>query len=197
LEPNSDEDDINLVFAGNIGEMQSIDTIVKAAKEIQDMCMDSQPTATTHFHIVGDGSALEKNINLAKDFGLKNITFHGRHPLEDMPKFYDMADAFVVTLKNDEFISYTLPGKIQSYMASGKPIIGAINGETAIMINESCCGLSCDAEDYEALVKIILQFAEDKENRQKYGDCSKAYYESNFSSDSFFSNLINYLSIES
>ena len=193
LKSNSDSNDINLVFAGNIGEMQSIDTIVKAAMEIHELNISNHPLPKIHFHIVGDGSALEKNINLANDYGLKSITFHGRHPLEDMPKFYNMADAFLVTLKNDEFISYTLPGKIQSYMAYGKPIIGSINGEAAIVINESKCGLCCNAEDYKELAKIILKFAEEKENRQKYGDCSSAYYKANFSSESFFTNLIGYL----
>lgn len=190
-------DEINLVFAGNIGEMQSIDTIIKSCKEILEMQKNNYDLQKITFHIIGDGSALEKNIHLAKELGISNINFHGRHPLEDMPLFYNLADAFLVTLRNDEFISYTLPGKIQSYMASGKPIIGAINGETAFVINQSGCGLCCDAEDYKSLAKIILQFASEKENRQKFGDCSRSYYEANFSADSFFTNLISYLQIRS
>ncbi|MBR0599540.1 glycosyltransferase family 4 protein [Sinanaerobacter chloroacetimidivorans] len=180
------ENNINLVFAGNVGEMQSVETIIEAAKHLESC-------SNIHFHIVGDGSASERCIQMAKDLSVKNITFHGRHPLEEMPYFYEMADAFLVTLKKNEFISYTLPGKVQSYMAAGKPLLAAIDGEVSEVIKDAECGLCCPAEDDEGLAEIILEFAQDKENRRKYGDCSKAYYEKNFSSEAFFSSLISYL----
>ena len=176
----------NLVFAGNTGEMQSMDTIMKAADRVKDH-------PDIHFHIVGDGSALDRIKLQAAELKLPNITFHGRHPLEDMPKFYDMADAFLVTLKRDEFISYTLPGKIQSYMAAGKPILAAIDGEATDVIREADCGLCCPSEDDKGLAEIIMQFSTDKENRRKYGGNAKAYYEMNFSSEAFFRSLLEYL----
>lgn len=183
---NSGSDMTNLVFAGNLGEMQSLETIIKAASHVK-------LNKNIHFHIVGDGSALNRSKGMAHDLKLENITFYGRHPLEEMPRFYDMADAFLVTLKKDEFISYTLPGKVQSYMASGKPILAAIDGETADVIREAGCGLCCDAEDDKGLADLILRFSEDKENRRKYGDCAKAYYQSNFSSEAFFQTFLSIL----
>ena len=110
--------EVDLVFAGNIGAVQSVETIVKAAENLRDH--------SVHFHIVGSGTDLERLQELAR--GLDNITFYGRRPLEEMPKFYAKADAMLVTLQADPVLSLTLPGKVQSYMAVGKPIIGAING---------------------------------------------------------------------
>lgn len=181
--PTLNHTGMNLVFAGNIGEMQSMDTIIKAA----DLHKDNSDIL--HFHIVGDGSALEKSIALAKNLSLTNVTFHGRHPLEDMPKYYDMADAFLVTLKKDPFISYTLPGKIQSYMAAGKPILAAIDGEAYETIRASGCGLCCSAEDFKGLADIITEFSKNKSNHRIMGDCAKAYYDANFSEASFFKSL--------
>lgn len=177
---------INLVFAGNVGEMQSIDTIIKAAELLKE-------NSDIHFHIVGDGSALNKSITLAKNLCLTNITFHGRHPLEDMPKYYNMADAFLVTLKKDPFISYTLPGKIQSYMAAGKPILAAIDGEAYETILAAGCGLCCPAEDFKGLADIISAFSNNKSNHRVMGDCAKAYYNKNFSEMSFFKSLLSLL----
>ncbi len=180
-------ENVNLLFAGNVGEMQSVETIIKAADLLRNR-------SGIHFHIVGDGSSLEKNVHLAKILRLTNITFHGRFPLDEMPKFYSMADAFLVTLKKDAFISYTLPGKVQSYMASGKPILASIDGEAFDVINESGCGLCCEAENFEAFSKIIIQFAEEKiESRRKYGDSAKTYYNNNFSAESFMRSLLNIL----
>ena len=66
-----------------------------------------------------------------------------------------MADAMLVTLKADEILSLTLPGKVQSYMAVGKPIIGAINGETKSIIEDAKCGYCGKAEDAEELAENI------------------------------------------
>ena len=98
------------------------------------------------------------------------------------------ADAMLVTLKNDSMISSTLPGKVQSYMISGKPIIGAINGETKYIINEAKCGLCCDAEDYKELANLIVQFCESDE-KELMAINSYDYYYKNYSKDGFLSTL--------
>lgn len=177
---------IDLVFAGNLGEMQSLDTIIKAAGRLR-------ANEDIRFHFVGDGSAMERSKQLASRLNPENIFFHGRHPLGDMPRFYAMADAFLITLKRDDFISYTLPGKVQSYMAAGKPILAAIDGETAEVIREANCGLCCAAEDEEALAGIILQFSQERAHHRTYGENAKAYYDANFSSEAFFQKLLQVL----
>ncbi|WP_180955023.1 glycosyltransferase family 4 protein [Bacillus sp. V3-13] len=178
--------EINLVFAGNIGEMQSVETIIYAANELKQ-------EQSIKFHIVGDGSSRDKCEQLAAQFKLSNVIFHGQHPITEMPKFYNMADAFLVTLKSNKIISYTLPGKVQSYMASGKPIIGAIDGETKLVINDAQCGICGSAEDYKELAKNIRKFAAEKEMHLTYGQNGKRYYNANFSKTVFFEKLNNSL----
>lgn len=171
----------NFVFAGNIGDMQSVETIIKAANELK----------THHsitFHIVGDGSRLEACKQLADRFGLANVIFHGRRPVEEMPYFYNMADAMLITLKNNKALSYTLPGKIQSYMAAGRPVIGAINGETRYVIKDADCGLCCNAEDYEKLAKLILQFC-NSDSKAQMAINAKNYYIENYSKERFMARL--------
>lgn len=171
----------NFVFAGNIGEMQSVETIVRVASELRNH------TPIT-FHIVGDGSKLEECKLLSKNLGLHNIIFYGRKHLNDMPKYYGMADAMLITLKDDEMISSTLPGKFQSYMAAGKPIIGAINGETNQVIKEAECGFCCEAENSKELANLILQFCRSSK-RDQMAINSYNYYCNNYSKERFFSVL--------
>jgi len=184
-------DKINLLFAGNIGEMQSVETILYAAKILQDKEKDN-----IHIHFVGDGSSFESCKELASNLSLKNITFHGRYQLEEMPRFYNMATAFIMTLKDNKEISYTLPNKVQSYLLAGKPIIASVNGESATVIKDANCGLVCPAEDHVALAGIITQFAEEKGKQIEYGLNAKKYYDQNFSIDSFFEKLLTYMEIE-
>lgn len=171
----------NFVFAGNIGAVQSVETIVRAAGEIRDR-------ADICLHVVGDGSQAETCRQLAGDLGLTNVVFHGRRPLEDMPEFYKMADAMLVTMKRDEFLSYTLPGKVQSYMAAGKPILGAVDGETRRVIDLSGCGYTCAAEDYREFAKILVAFAGD-EGKSRMGTNAADYYQEHFSKEHFLDSL--------
>ncbi|MHB1152796.1 MAG: glycosyltransferase family 4 protein [Eubacteriales bacterium] len=177
-----DKETIDLVFAGNIGVAQSIPTIIKAAKELKHI-------ENLRWHIIGDGSELTNCKVLTQELGLKSIIFYGQKAIEEMPKYYSMADAMLVTIINDSVLSLTLPGKVQSYLAAGKPIIGAANGETKRVISDARCGYCCDAEDYMGLASILLNFIQLKDVKN-FGFNAKEYYYKNFSKTQFIENLI-------
>lgn len=175
-----DSKNCNFVFAGNIGEVQSVETIIKAANELYN--------DNVFFHIVGEGSNLSDCIQLAESYALENIKFYGRKPLHEMPNIYATADAMLVTMKNDKNLSLTLPGKVQSYMAAGKPIIGSINGETRRVIDESGCGICCEAEDYKELALLIKEFC-DSNDKELMGERARNFYINNYSKKEFMCNL--------
>ena len=104
-----------------------------------------------------------------------------------MPKYYAMADAMLVTLYKNDVISKTLPGKVQTYMAAGKPIIGAIDGEAAWLINESQCGLCGEAENAEKLAENVREFM--TKDVQKFKKNAIEYSQKNFGKEEFFSRL--------
>jgi glycosyltransferase involved in cell wall biosynthesis len=179
----SREKHLNLTFAGNIGEVQSVETILQAARQLQD-----KPIT---FHVVGGGSDLERLQKLAADWKLKNVVFYGRRPVYEMPEFYAKADAMLVTLKADPVLSLTLPGKVQSCMAAGKPILGAVDGETARVIEEAGCGFCGRAEDAQQLAQNILRFME--ADKVKMGQNARNYYEQQFEKSKFIDTLENEL----
>lgn len=170
----------DFVFAGNVGITQSVETIVEAARLLEE-------TPGIRIHIVGGGVDLERCKELAR--GLPNITFYGRRPLEEMPKFYAMADALLITLVRDPVMSVNFPGKVQSYMAAGKPIIGAIDGETSRLIQEAGCGQCAPAEDAQALAQILQQAAQAPQAWKQYGENARNYYLENFRREIFLDTL--------
>lgn len=183
---SKDGEIVNLVFAGNIGEMQNVETIIKAANELKDF-------KNIKWHIIGEGSNRVHCEKMALELRLSNVKFYGQRPLAEMPNYYSMADAFLVTLKANKEISYTLPNKVQSYMIAGKPVIGAINGETRIVIDEAECGYCCEAEDYTALAKLIKEFALNKQEHNVLGSNARKYYKENFDKNIFFNKLLDFL----
>ena len=167
-----ENDTVDLMFAGNVGAAQSVKTIVEAARLTKE-------ETTLHWHIVGDGSELE---NLKKQAaGLTNITFNGRLPLEKMPEYYSMADAMIVTMEKNPVLSLTLPGKVQTYMAAGKPIVGAIDGETKLVIEEAKCGYVCGADDATKLAHLAKAFKPNEEMCKN----ARCFYEEHFAKNNF------------
>ncbi len=174
----------NLLFAGNVGTAQCVETIIAAAKILKNQKIV--------FHIVGDGIELEKIKKIAK--GLSSVIFYGRKPIEEMPKYYEMADAMLVTLTDDPIISLTLPGKVQTYMAAGKPIIGAANGETTLVLESAQGGYCGMAKDSRALAKNIINLIKSKKSIQ-IGENNKKFYLNTFSKEKFIFDLVNILKL--
>ena len=177
---DNDTKEYHFTFAGNIGSMQSVDTILEAAESLL-----GEPV---RFHIVGSGSELNNLQTYADTHDLSNVFFHGRQPLEKMPFYYKMSDAMLITLKADPVISLTLPGKVQTYMAAGKPIIGAVDGETNAVIHEANCGYCGAAGDAEELASNILKYLQD-ENKEQLGLRGKEYYDKHFSKTAFMKRM--------
>lgn len=174
---------INLTFAGNIGTAQSILTLAKAARFLAD-------DERFSIHVVGSGSEVETLKEFLACEGLDNVTLHGRLPLDEMPSIYASSDAMVATFQNGPLLGYTLPRKIQSYMASSKPILGAVIGEARRVIEEAGCGLCCDAEDAEGLASICRGLAAlSPAEREAMGMRGRSYYETRFSRETFLDTL--------
>ena len=181
LPPAPDHEGFSLVFAGNIGKVQDVQTFLKAADILRN-----EPL---RWHIVGDGSDYDACLLCAKSLQLDSIvTFYGRRPAAEMPAFYVMADAMLVSMRNDISVNDTLPGKVQSYMAAGKPILGSITGETPYIIEQAQCGFCAPPEDPEAFAQVVRAFMATP-NRQQMGENAQRYYQAHFTKEHHMNRL--------
>ena len=164
-----------IIFAGNIGAAQDVDSIIKSALLLKEKI-------DIHFIFLGDG----RNKEQLEDFVLKNdlnntVHFLGRFPIEAMKTFFEQADVLLVSLKDEMIFNLTVPAKLQAYMCAKKPILGMLNGEGAEIINEAKCGFSVDAGNFEGLAKIILEMQKmNIEDRLQLGSNGFSFYQENF-----------------
>lgn len=175
---------IDLMFAGNIGKAQSVDTIIRAAALLKD-------DPRFKFHIVGSGSELDNIKKLAAELKTENIVFYGQKPIKDMPNLYRIADAMLVTLEDKPYANMTIPGKVQSYMAVGKPVIGSINGSSSRFIINNNIGYFCPSGDHSALADLIKKL--DYEELKIIGKNAKEVYFRKYSKSIFVDRLIKHL----
>lgn len=148
----------NVIFTGNIGEAQDFPSIIDAAEILRG-------DSNIRWIIVGEGRManwLSTEVSARK---LDDVFFLvGSFPLDRMKSFYACADALLVSLKQDPIFSLTIPGKLQSYLSAGKPILAMLDGEGARIINESGAGLCSPpgnaqglADSVKKLVNMSLQ----------------------------------------
>ena len=168
----------NVLFAGNIGEAQDLPAVLVAAEILKD-------NTKIRWLIVGDGRKFNWLQNEVTRLGLrKNILLLGRYPVERMPSFYAHADALLVSLKKDPVFSLTIPGKVQTYLMAGVPLIGILDGEGAQVITDANAGLVCDAGDAEGLAAAVLKMAaKNPEDQLQFGLNGRAYAQKEFGRD--------------
>lgn len=185
-----DNNKFNIVFAGNIGEAQDFPAILAAAEQLKH----HDPI---RWLIVGDGRQADWVASEIIKRGLEQkVMMLGRHPLERMPSFFKHADALLVSLKDTPIFSMTIPGKLQTYLATGIPIIAMLNGEGADIIKKAQAGLTCPAGNSQQLAETVLKLSHmPLDKRQCMGNNGKILNETTFSRERLISQLEEWLSI--
>ncbi len=177
------KDCINFLYAGNIGHAQALHNIIYAAAELREL-------NNFKIHIVGDGSRKNSLESIVKIEHIEDkVLFYGNCSRAEMTDIYSMADALLITLQSSDCISNTIPGKLQVYMTTGKPIFGAINGAAGDIIRESGCGACVNADDYKGLSLLMKDYICNKGKYEGCGQRAKEYFISNFTLDLFMNQL--------
>jgi glycosyltransferase involved in cell wall biosynthesis len=167
-------DGFKVMFAGNIGAAQDFETIMAAAEKLR-------AHEEIQWIIVGDGRMRGWCEDEAKKRRLDKVHFLGRYPLEAMPAFFTAADALLVTLRNEPIFALTIPTKIQSYLACGRPVIAGLNGEGAEVIEKAGAGFTCPSGDSDALAAAVLSMSRVSiDERAAMGGRGALFYRENF-----------------
>lgn len=165
----------NIIYTGNIGTSQNFKSLLKTIKHVDD---------NIHWTFVGDGRFKSQLINLIDQKNLNaKVSFIDQVSIDLIPSIVSKADSLFLSLKSNYIFSKTVPAKLQTYMALGKPIIGVLDGEGAKLIVDSDCGIVEENYNYEELAKKINRFAsKNSAELIKKGDNAKNYYFKHFSS---------------
>lgn len=161
-----------VVFAGNMGRAQALGAVVEAAELIAERC------AEACFVLVGSGIevvALKRSVEARK---LKNVVFIPRVPMAEVGAILAEADVLLVHLKNDPLFEITIPSKTQAYMAIGKPVLMAVRGDAAALVEEACCGVTAMPENPQSLADAVMRlYTMDTNSRAVMAENGRRYYE--------------------
>ncbi len=161
-----------IMFAGNMGKAQSLDAVIHAAARL------SKKNSAIEFTFLGGGVEVDHLRQLVENLAIKNVSFLPAVPMDQVAHHLLSADALLVHLRNDPLFSITIPSKTQAYMAVGKPIIMAVNGDAAELVGKSGCGVTAEPEDPESIADAVNSLYEkDIDELHNIGKKGRIYYQ--------------------
>lgn len=165
----------NIVFAGQLGLAQGLDVVLDAAEELSDL-------DDVQFVLVGDGTDAARLRRVAGERGLGNVRFLGRQPAEWMPCIFAVADVLLVHLRDSPLFRITIPSKTIAYMACGRPVLMAVEGDAADMIRATRAGVTCRAGNAKDLTGAVRRLhAMSRAAREDMGRAGRAAFLASYS----------------
>lgn len=189
--PQKVEGEFRIVFAGNIGEAQGLDIVIKAAKILE------KDYPEIKWHLIGDGRDKDRLIKIAKQESLlETVIFIDRMSEKNAFAYIKSSDCAIITLKKNKLFELTVPAKLQTYLSAGIPIINTIDGEVKNIIAEAKCGYSSAGEDAVELSKsIMLLYNNSLTEREDMGINGKKYFDENYNENELMNTLENYFKV--
>ncbi len=177
----------NVLYSGNMGLAQDLETIIKAAIILKDYDIN--------FTFIGEGVCKEKIMSLAKPY-MSKINFYKPIPRKELIKFISEASICIVALKDRKLFESALPSKMFEYMACERPVVLGVNGEAKKLIKNSKAGIAIDPENPSAMSKAILTYYNNMQKCKIDGRNGLKYVKNNLSKEMLISNFIKELKIE-
>ncbi|MDC0237185.1 glycosyltransferase family 4 protein [Gammaproteobacteria bacterium] len=160
-----------ILFAGNVGKAQGLDSILGAAELLKTVAPE------LFFVILGGGIDIDRLKGIAEQRGIVNVLFLPPVPFDEVGSYLKSADALLVHLKKDPLFSITIPSKTQAYMAAGRPILMAVDGDAANLVRRSECGLVAESDNPESIAQAALRlFSADSDTLADMAENGMRYY---------------------
>lgn len=165
-----------VLFAGNMGKAQALDSVLDAARILQ-----SRDKAMV-FVFLGGGIEVKRLEQRASDEGLDNVVFLPAVSMAEVGNYLSSADALLVHLKKDPLFTITIPSKTQAYMAVGKPLIMGVDGDAADLVTQSGCGYVAESENPNSLVDAVVKLMDaTPAERTAMSEKGRDFYRANLS----------------
>jgi colanic acid biosynthesis glycosyl transferase WcaI len=166
----------NVVFAGTMGKMQALESVIEAASIVE------KRNANVRFWFIGGGIELESLKFAVASRKISNVGFIPRVSQNEISSILQTGDLLLVHLKKESLFAITIPSKIQAYMYVGRPILAAVTGDAARLVETAEAGLACEPENASSIAEAVLKIsAMNQHDLHQLGQNGKSFYRDNLS----------------
>jgi glycosyltransferase involved in cell wall biosynthesis len=163
-----------VMYSGLLGIKHGLETIIDAAALLREH-------KEIVFFLRGEGPRREALEAQVRELGLENVLFGGERPIEDVPYLLARADVCVTNLLPDAYLRKIVSVKVFEYLACGKPVVGALAGEGARVLEESGGGIAVAPGDARAIADAVLELQASPERREAMGEAGRRFVVENHS----------------
>jgi len=185
LEKNHPPSEFTVLFSGNIGLAQGLETVLDAAHQLRD--------EQIHFKLIGDGAKFDEITKYADSLDLDKVSIRSSIPREELISEIQQAQLCLVPLVKSPLFLNAIPSKMLEYMAAGKPVVVGIRGEVESLLERSGGGISIDPENPEALTEAILAYKNDEVRRMAAGAAGHRFIRSEMMKESIMDDVLRQL----
>ena len=176
------EENLNIVFAGNLGDAQGLDLLVRAARELKG--------SPIRWYLVGDGRARVRLEQLVQELEVtEEVIFVGRVSTQEADRWVHYADFAYLSFQDNKIFNMTIPAKLQTYLACGTPILAAAGGESVRLIRENGCGLVSRAELGELVTTLKAAANLTAQKKQNMSEAARNCYLASFTMEKLVDEL--------
>jgi colanic acid biosynthesis glycosyl transferase WcaI len=166
----------NIVFGGNLGRVQDLETVVRATM------LAAREVPRIKLTLVGDGMERQRLAALIAELGTEHLQWVEAVPRTQIGDIFAAADVLILHLLDDPLFAITIPSKVQFYLAMGRPILACVRGEAAEIVTGTGAGLATAPQDVEAVAAAMVRMARfSPAQRRAMGQAARAAYEADFS----------------
>ncbi|MGA9288911.1 MAG: glycosyltransferase family 4 protein, partial [Anaerobacillus sp.] len=144
------QDQFIILYAGNMGIAQGLDTVLKAAEILKG-------SSSIKFVLIGEGAEKSRLQNYKEEKGLENVLILDSRAKQELNGFYAAADLCLVILKNHPLFEITIPSKLFDCLAMNKPILLGLGGESKEIVKSLNAGLYFEPENPESLANVVME----------------------------------------
>lgn len=171
-------DYLDVLFTGSMGLAADIPTVLRAA----EIChLRGLPV---RFRFLGDGDRRSEYMRYCEEHEIENCSFPAPVPREELEDYLVQASVCLHALPPDPFWRCALPSKIFDYMAFGKPVVFAGEGDVVDLLSASGGGIAVPPGDPDAIVAALETLHRNPEMRSRMASRGRAYVEQHFTRES-------------
>jgi colanic acid biosynthesis glycosyl transferase WcaI len=163
-----------VLFAGTLGHVSGADVLVDVSRNLAH-----RPDVS--LVCVGEGVLKEKIEQTAAAAGLQNLLVLPFQPAERVAEMHAAADATILTTQAN-YPDASVPSKLISYLAAGRPVICAADGAStaAQIVRDANAGVLAKPGNAESVTEAIQFLADHPTESMQMGENARRYFENNF-----------------
>lgn len=165
-----------VMYSGLMGIKFGLELLIEAAERLRQ-------EKDIVFYIRGAGPRRQALMDMVAAAKMENVRFGEEREFDDIPYLLARADVCVSCLLPDAYLEKIVSVKVFEYLSCGRPVVAAVGGETARVIEESGGGIVVPPGDASAMAEAIRKLRDDPERREEMSQAGRRYICENYSRD--------------